>query len=89
MIMSDQAEMLRLRDAGWAIRDAMAPRNLNRDERIKVLCALLAHETFQERRQDQWPDAAIETMEALRGHMNAAVCRRQAALANAPVRGHA
>ena len=71
------------------MRDEMAARKLSRDQRVKVLCALLAHETFQERRQDQWPDAAIETMEALRGHMNAAVCRRQVALANAPVRGSA
>lgn len=87
--MSSGADTLRLGDAGCAMRDVMAARKLTRDERVKVLCALLAHETFQARRQDQWPDAAIETMEALRGHMNAAVCRRQVALANATVRGSA
>lgn len=87
--MCEQGDFLRLRDAGFALADALARRNLSRDDRMRVLCALLARDTMAERRQDQWPEAAIETMERLRGYMVAEVRRQEAILSAMPARGRA
>lgn len=71
------------------MEDALARRNLSRDDRVKLWCALLARDTMAERRQDQWPEAAIETMEFLRGCMVGEVRRQEAVLSAMPARGRA
>ena len=87
--MSDQARWLRMRDAGLAVCDALARRGLSDEEAIAVLCAILARKTMDKKRQDQWPGAAVQTMEALHRHMSAEVRRLGVVLAEMPPGGHA
>ena len=86
--MSDQARWLRMRDAGLAVCDALA-RLRSDEEAIAVLCAILARKTMDKKRQDQWPGAAVQTMEALHRHMSAEVRRLGVVLAEMPPGGHA
>lgn len=86
--MFDQARWLRMRDAGFAVCDALA-RLWSDEEAIAVLCAILARKTMDKKRQDQWPGAAVQTMETLHRHMSAEVRRLGVVLAEMPPGGHA
>jgi hypothetical protein len=88
-IMSDQARWLRMRDTGLAVCDALARRGVSDEESIAVLCAILARKTMDKKRQDQWPGAAVQTMETLHRHMSAEVRRLGVVLAEMPPGGHA
>lgn len=79
----------RNRDAGLAILDDLARHRLSDEEAIAVLCAILARKTMDKKRQDEWPGAAVQTMEALHRHMSAEVRRLGVVLAEMPPGGHA
>ena len=87
--MSDQARWLRMRDAGLAVCDALARHRLSDEEAISLLCAVCAQKTMEKKRQDQWPGAAVQTMETLHRHMSAEVRRLGVVLAEMPPGGHA
>lgn len=79
----------RKRDAGLAVLDDLSRHGLSNEEAISLLCAILARKTMDKKRQDEWPSAAVQTMETLHRHMSAEVRRLGVVLAEAPVRGHA
>ena len=80
---------VRNRDAGLAILDDLARHRLSDEEAIGLLCAILARKTMEKKRQDEWPGAAVQTMETLHRHMSAEVRRLGVVLAEMPPGGHA
>lgn len=87
--MSELAEHLRLAQAGLALRMVMAAHDLSREQRMKVLAALYAHATIAGQRQDEWPEALMQSLERVRGYIVAECRRQQAVLAETPARGNA
>lgn len=76
-------------EIGRGVYALMETAKASRDEAEDIYCALLAQNMLRGRRQDEWPEAAIEMLERLRKFMHEAVRSRQIALANAKPGGSA
>ena len=85
----DAARIEKLGKIGATVRALLEGGALARDDAEEVLCVLLAHNTFRDRRQDEWPEAAAQVLEKLKGYIFAGVRRRESLLAQVPPRGHA
>jgi len=71
------------------VREVLARHGLMPAQEKKVLAALMAQKTIAGRRQDQWAEAAQDTLDLVYGYILAARARQTAAFAAAPIEGHA